>query len=463
MTTTVLSDETPRLPYEKPVILRHQTGLANKFGAGVARPTLAAVDGVSAQDLLQQYGSPLFVFSERTLRRRFREAQRAFTLRYPNVQFSWSYKTNYLDAVCRIFHDEGATAEVVSEFEYDMARRLGVPGRDIRFNGPYKPREVLERATAEGAEIHVDGFDELYALEEIAKARGKTLPVTLRINMDTGIYPQWTRFGFNLESGEALSAVRRMHAGGHLRLAGLHTHVGTFILDAAAYGKAAGKLAALAIQAEQRYGFVVESIDLGGGFASKSVLHTQYAEDVPTIDEYAEAITGALLEAGFPPGRLPKLVLETGRALVDDAGTLLTRVVQNRRLPTGVRAIDVDAGVNVLFTAYWYRLDVVPVRDPGGLYEETIVYGPLCMNIDVVRPSVLLPPLDVGDALAIRPVGAYNVTQWMQFIRTRPAVVLVGEGGEVDVIRVAEDLDAVKRYERLPDRLRQRDLLRGAE
>jgi diaminopimelate decarboxylase len=131
-------------------------------------------------------------------------------------------------------------------------------------------------------------------------------------------------------------------------------------------------------------------------------------------------------------------------------------VVQNRRLPTGVRAIDIDAGVNVLFTAYWYRMDVVPVRDPGGLYEETIVYGPLCMNIDVVRPSVLLPPLDVGDALAVRPVGAYNVTQWMQFIRMRPAVVLVGEGGEVDVIRQAEDLDAVKRYERLPERLRKR-------
>lgn len=447
---------TKRLPYEKPIILRHQVGLANKFGAGVARPTLGEIDGVACDELLEEHGSPLFVFSERTIRRRYREALRAFTLRYPNVQFAWSYKTNYLDAICQIYHQEGSTAEVVSEYEYDMARRLGIPGRDIRFNGPMKSREVLERTTAEGADIHVDGFDELYALEEIAKERGKPIGITLRLNMDTGIHPQWTRFGFNLESGEALSAIRRMHAGGHLKLTGLHTHIGTFILDPNAYGVAAGKLAALAIEAEQKYGFVVESLDLGGGFASKSVLHSQYAEDVPTVDEYAEAITSALLEAGFPAGRLPKLVLESGRGLIDEAGTLLTRVIQNRRLPTGVRAIDIDGGVNILFTAYWYRMNVVPTRDPGGLYEESIVYGPLCMNIDVVRPQVLLPPLDVGDALAVYPVGAYNVTQWMQFIRMRPAVVLVGEDGAVDVIRVAEDLDAVKRYERLPERLRPR-------
>lgn len=443
-----------RLPYQRPTILRHQSGLANKFGPGLSRPTYPHIDGVAASELLEAHGSPLFVFSERTLRRRIREATRAFSQRYPNFRFAWSYKTNYLDAICRIFHQEGASAEVVSEYEYEMARRLGIPGREIRFNGPYKPLESLEKATAEGAEIHVDGFDELYALEGIAKKRGKPLGVTLRINMDTGIHPQWTRFGFNLENGEALSAIRRMHAGGHLTLSGLHTHIGTFILAPEAYGTAATRLAELAIEAEQSYGFQVETIDLGGGFASKSVLHSQYAEDVPSIDEYAESITGALLAAKFPGGRLPALVMETGRALVDEAGVLLSRVIANRRLPNGTKAIAIDAGVNVLFTAYWYRMNIQPVKDPGGMYEETVVFGPLCMNIDVVRPTVLLPPMEVGDAVVVHPVGAYNVTQWMQFIRMRPAIALVGEDGSVDVIREAEDLDAVKRYERLPERLR---------
>ena len=126
----------------------------------------------------------------------------------------------------------------------------------------------------------------------------------------------------------------------------------------------------------------------------------------------------------------------------------------NRRLPTGTKAMVLDAGVGILFTAYWYRINVVPVSDPGGMYEETTIFGPLCMNIDIVRPNVLLPPLDVGAAVALHPVGAYNVTQWMQFIHMRPAVVLVAESGDVEVIRVAEDVDAIKRYERLPERLK---------
>lgn len=100
---------------------------------------------------------------------------------------------------------------------------------------------------------------------------------------------------------------------------------------------------------------------------------------------------------------------------------------------------------------------MLPVADAGGMLEEATVFGPLCMNIDVVRPSVLLPPLDAGDLLAVRPVGAYNVTQWLQFIHLRPPVLLLGEDGQVEVIREAETLDAMKGPERLPDRLRLRD------
>ncbi len=445
-----------RRPYERPIILRHQTGLANKFGRGPGRRSLSHIDGVPVRDLIERYGTPLFVFSERTLRRTMREAKRAFNLRYPKVQFAWSYKTNYLDAVCRIFHDEGSWAEVVSEYEYEMARRLGVPGKNILFNGPYKPRPALELAVSEGAHIHVDHYDELYTLEEIAKERGEEVPVTLRLNMDTGIYPSWDRFGFNLDNGEAMDAARRIKAGGRLRLRGLHAHIGTFILDPEAYGRLAAKMAAFARRLDQEQGIVIESLDFGGGLPSRNTLHSQYAPGTdasPSIDRYAEAITSALLAAGFPNDRLPTLFLESGRALVDEAGYLLTRVAGHKRLPNGTRSLVIDAGVNILFTSFWYRHEVLPTVESGGMLEETVLYGPLCMNIDVVRPSVLLPPMESGDSLVIRPVGAYNVTQWMQFIRMRPPVVLIGEGGEIDVIRDAETVAVVKGPEHLPDRL----------
>ena len=445
-----------RLPYEKPTILKHVSGLANKFGKAPTRQSIERIDGVPVEDLIERFGSPLYVFSEHRIRQRYREVHRAFALRYPKVHFSWSYKTNYLDAICRIYHQEGSWAEVVSEVEYGMARRLGVPPQHILFNGPYKPLESLKATIKEGCKLHIDHYDELYTVERIARELGRKVPVAIRVNMDTGIHPRWDRFGFNLDNGEALDAIRRLHAGGHLTLEGIHSHIGTFILDPQAYGRAAEKIARLAREVRRETGMKVSYLDLGGGFASKSTLHAQYSpgEDAsPPVDEYAEAITSALLSAGFPTDELPTLMLETGRALIDDAGFMITRVVGNKRLANGARAIVIDAGVNVLFTSFWYRHDVLPVIDRGGMLEDTTVYGPLCMNIDVVRPSVMLPPLEPGDPLVIRPVGAYNMTQSMQFIRLRPTAVLIGPNREIDVIRRAETLDDVKGPERCPERL----------
>lgn len=445
-----------KLSYEKPTIIKHTSGLGNKFGRGVTRRTLSRIDGVPVSDLVEKFGTPLFVFSEHRMQQKYREAYRAFSLRYPKVQFAWSYKTNYLDAVCTIFHREGSYAEVVSAMEYQMARRLGIPGDRIIFNGPYKPREVLKRAFQDGAKVHVDHYEELYTAESIAKELGQKLPIAIRVNMDTGIYPQWDRFGFNLDSGEAMDAVRRIYAAGKLELVGLHAHIGTFVLEPEAYGHAARKMSAFVKDITKETGASIEYLDLGGGFASRSTLHEQYAPGIdgsPPLDDYAEALTGPLLAAGFRQDNLPTLILETGRALVDEAGFLLCRVVGNKRLADGTRSIIVDAGVNILFTSFWYRHEVLPAIDRGGMLEETVVYGPLCMNIDVVRPSILLPPLEAGDTLVVRPVGAYNVTQWMQFIHLRPSVVLVGKNGEIDLIRRAETVDYVKQPETLPKRL----------
>ncbi len=443
-------------PYEKPSIVKHSAQLGNKFGRGVSRRTLSRIDGVPVEDLIDRYGSPLFVFSEHRLRQKYREACRAFSLRYPKVQLAWSYKTNYLDAICRVYHQEGAWAEVVSELEYEMATRNGVRGSDIVYNGPLKSEASLRRAFTEKAKVHIDHYEELYLAEKIAAEMGRVIPVSIRVNMDTGIFPRWDRFGFNYDNGEALDVARRIHAGESLTLEGLHCHIGTFVLEPEAYGRAATKLALLGKRILQETGMEIRYLDLGGGFASRNTLHEQYApgaDGSPPIDDYAEAITSALLAANFRPDEMPTLILETGRALVDEAGFLLARVVGNKRLADGMRALIIDAGVNILFTSNWYRHDVLPVHDRGGILEETAVYGPLCMNIDVVRPSVLLPPLEPGDALVIRPVGAYNVTQWMQFIHARPPVVLLSENGSADVIREAETLEDIKGPERLPARL----------
>ncbi len=441
--------------YEKPVIIRVESGFSK---AGVPLPkqrVRKSIGGVSINELVNKYGSPLFVFEEKSIRERYKRAYEAFSTRYPNVEFGWSYKTNYLKAICAVFHQEGAIAEVVSEFEYQKARELGIEGKDIIYNGPYKPYDSLMRAVKEGAKIHIDTFEEINDLERIAKELKKEVPVAIRLNMDTGVYPQWSRFGFNIESGQAMDAVKRIEAGGVLRLNGLHAHIGTFMLDPHAYYVETSKMVQFMNSVETKSGFSIEYIDVGGGFASKNRLKGIYQPPeivVPSIDDYAEAITSAIYE-NIHGNRYPKLYLETGRHLIDEAGYLVTSVVASKTLPDSRRSYIVDAGVNLLYTYFWYKFNIELTEEKSGISEPSVINGPLCMNIDVIEDSILLPRLKRGDMLVISPVGAYNVTQWMQFIRYRPRVLMVMEDGSVEIIRESEDLSDIERREKLPKKL----------
>jgi diaminopimelate decarboxylase len=114
----------------------------------------------------------------------------------------------------------------------------------------------------------------------------------------------------------------------------------------------------------------------------------------------------------------------------------------------------VDAGINMLYSGNWYRFNVKPTKASREAASQPVkIYGCLCMNIDVIREQASLPAMTTGDHLVLHPVGAYNITQSMQFITYRPAVVMIGLDGRVDVIREREDLDYVQRLERVPDHL----------
>jgi diaminopimelate decarboxylase len=439
--------------YERPVLARHQVGAMNKFSRVRAMEPQTHIAGVRVDELVEKYGSPLFVFSQKTLVARYRELRDAFARRFARVRIAWSYKTNYLDAICGAFHREGAWAEVVSIFEWEKARHLGIAGDHIHFNGPLKTEAVLRRVVPEGTIVHLDNFDELALLERIAEELGIAPKVAIRVNLAVEAIPAWSRFGFNFENGQARTAAARIVAGGKLTLTGLHCHLGTCILDPRAYRDQAMKLTALANELRQAHGLLLSFIDIGGGFPSHSKLKAQYLpgeQTSPSFDRYAEACAEGMAGLEYPPGQEPTIVLESGRALIDDAGSMVTTVLANKRMPDGQRGLVIDAGVNVLFTSYWYEHDIVPAQPFGGLSEPTVMYGPLCMNIDVVRDTMSFPPMHVGDRLVVRSVGAYNVTQWMQFITYRPAVVMVSPSGEHAVIRRAETLETILEPEQVP-------------
>ena len=291
-----------KIRYERPAIKKLETGMPNKFGTRTEYQPMTHIDGLAVKDLIKEYGSPLFVISEKTIRSTIKKAKKTFETRYPRVQFAWSYKTNYLNAVCHIFHQEGSWAEVVSGFEYDKAIALGVDGKKIIFNGPEKSEEDLTKAITNDSLIHIDHLDELYSISELAEKLKLRPRVAIRVNMDTGVYPMWDRFGFNYENGQAWDAINKIMHSGKMELVGLHCHIGTFMLAPSAYGIAASKLAELAISVEQKFKHEIKYIDLGGGFASKNTLKGSYLPGIdtnPTFDDFAEVIATALLNSNF--------------------------------------------------------------------------------------------------------------------------------------------------------------------
>jgi len=443
--------------FERPIIKKLNAGLPDKFGLKNRLDAITHIDDIGVNELINKFGSPLYVLSEKTIRRTYQEAHRAFTTRYPKVQFSWSYKTNYLDAVCRIFHSEGAWAEVVSGFEYQKALNNGVQGKHIIFNGPEKSQQDLILAVENQSLIHIDHFDELYTLIRISQNSVKRPKVAIRVNMDTGVYPQWDRFGFNFDNGEAWDALNRIMMSTTLDLVGLHTHIGTYMISVDAYKVAAQKLIVLTTKLRDKYNHHLKYIDMGGGFASKNTLKGAYlsgADTCPTFDDYADAITSVFMSADFLPEQLPVLILETGRALIDDAGYLLGTVLANKRLTNGQRATVIDIGINLLFTSFWYDHDIRPAQPVSDHTEETTIFGPLCMNIDVIRHNIMFPLLKKGDNVVIKRIGAYNMTQWLQFITYRPNIVLIDIDGNTHIIRKRENNETFTAQEIVPDYLK---------
>lgn len=416
-------------------------------------------------DLLARFGSPLFVVSESALRGLYRNFRDTFTEPGIETRVAYSYKTNYLPAVCAVLHEEGAWAEVVSGMEYGLARSLKMPPEEIIFNGPYKTREELQTALGQGSLVNIDNFDELEAVSQVANALSRPARVGIRINFRYGPAP-WTKFGFNEENGDAHDALERIAGNGNLKFESLHNHCGTFQLVYDIYARAIEALIRTARKARE-LGLEPHIVDVGGGFPSGNRLKPAF--DLPpghnrksdALFPYAEAVLGPLSKARELFGGTPTLILEPGRAIVDSAVQLLCTIIATKDIPDGGKAVVADGGVNLVPTAYWYDHKISPVQTKGadtkgedhGKLETVNVFGPLCMQIDVLRENVMLPPLEIGDPLVIGNVGAYCHTQSMQFIQARPATVMLGPDGP-EVIRRCETAADIFALDHVPKRLR---------
>lgn len=446
---------TSKTPYETPELGLISAGLATRTPHPSRRPaTMPRLGNHDVEALVRQFGSPLCVFDEDTLRGAYRSMLKAFNSRWPRTRIAWSVKTNYISAIAAVLRSEGAYGEVVSGFEYGICRDIGIPGAEIIFNGPWKSDSELRTAFSEGAQVNIDGRDELTRVLAIADTLDKPVRVGMRVNVRLN-YPPWDKFGFRVDEAGTLEAARAITRHPKLQLCGLHLHVGTYVPDVSLYRQGMSELVTLALILQRELNVTIETLDMGGGYATRNTLRgvmLQGMATAPSYDDYAQAITAPLLEAQGLFRQPPTLVLEPGRGLVDEAANFITTVLAVKHPQGSQKTAILDAGVHILPTAYWYEHEVRPVVDDGRALQHYRLAGLLCMQIDVLREQVVLPELSPGTRLVVRDVGAYNFSQSMQFIQLRPNYVMI-RGSEVHLVRAAEVPMDVRAAEQMPKHL----------
>ncbi|MEE8279515.1 MAG: diaminopimelate decarboxylase [Alphaproteobacteria bacterium] len=394
-----------------------------------------------------EVGTPLYCYSTAAIVDHYRAFAEAFAGQPATICYALKANSNL--AVVRTLAELGAGADVLSEGELKRALAAGVAPQRIVFSGVGKSRDELALALETGVlQINLESEPELEALSKIAAAKGVRAPVAIRVNpdVDAATHRKITtgrkenKFGIDLERARAVYAHAASLPG--MNIVGVATHIGSQITELAPFRDAFALLAKL-VEDLRADGHDIRRLDLGGG------LGIRYENEAPPPPrEYAAMVrdvTGAL---GC------EIVLEPGRALVGNAGVLLTSVLYLKKGASRTFVI-VDAAMNDLMRPSIYDAyhAITPVSAPEAGAEQTVVdvVGPVCETSDIFAKDRPLSVVQSGDLLAIRSAGAYGAVMASGY-NSRPLVaeVLV-KGGRFAVIRPRQSIDDVLGGERMPD------------
>jgi diaminopimelate decarboxylase len=393
-------------------------------------------DGVSLSDVAAAHDTPLYVYSAASIASRYRAADEAFAS-YPHAMH-YALKANSALAIVRLLRSLGSKVDANSGGEIDVALRAGFIPPEIVFTGVGKTRAELMQAIDLGVKtINAESEGELERIDAIARERQTRARVAIRVNPDidarshphisTGL--KTNKFGVSI--AEARDLCRRMRDRAGVEIVGLHTHVGSQIMDLEPLRRAAAAIVGLArdLLAD---GLAIEHLDLGGG------LGISYDGTVaPTAEEYAAAVLPVVRDSGLA------IILEPGRSIVGPAGALLTRVVDVKEQPGGKLFVILDAGMTelirpMLYSAY-HRIEPVETREGPAMLADVV--GPLCESSDTLGKDRRFPRPEVGDLFAVLDAGAYGSVMASNYNRrTLPPEVMV-QDGRTSVIRRRQTID----------------------
>ncbi len=414
-------------------------------------------EGVRVADIAKRVGTPAYIYSKKTLVDHYQKIRKAFKSIKPLTCFSVKANSNL--AILKILAEQGAGMDVVSGGELYRALKVGVSPRKIVYAGVGKSEKEIAAAIKAGILFfNAESVPELALIDRVAGRLRKKVNVCLRINPDVDPHTHkfittgkmTNKFGLDVQTAEELFLRAKIFS--HLRLTGLHIHIGSQITSFRPFVRAIKKVNVL-IERLKRKGVCLKYFNIGGG------LGIVYRNEKPqSAQEFARALLPLLKKTGL------KIILEPGRFIAGNSGILVARIVYLKNTPGKNFAI-VDAGMNdlirpSLYEAYHEILPIVrkskipptPRLRRAGEIRYDIV-GPICESGDFLAKHRNLPPLQAGGLLAVMSAGAYGFTMSSNYnSRPRVAEVLVNKN-RFTVVRTRESYADLVRHEIIPRKL----------
>jgi len=405
-------------------------------------------EDVPVRELAGEYGTPLFVYSHKTLERHFRAYDRAFK-GVPHI-ICFAAKANSNAAVIRTFSRLGGGADIVSGGELYRALRAGVDPRKIVYAGVGKTGEEIRYALRKGILMfNVESDEELIEIDRVAGTMKKKAPIALRVNpdIDPNTHPYIStgmkkhKFGIPIE--DALQYYMLARKLGNIEIVGIHKHIGSQITEVRPFEDALRRVLLLVEQLRDR-GIGIKYLDIGGG------LGIRYDDEEPPMpSDLASRLVPLLRKLDVT------VVLEPGRSLVGNAGIFVTKVLYTKK-GEGRDFIIVDGGMNDLIrpTLYSAYHEIVPVKKRRRKKILADIVGPICESGDFLGKEREFPAPEHGDLIAVMSAGAYGFSMSSNYnSRPRPAEVMVS-GNRHYLIRKRETLNDLHRGESIPDFLK---------
>lgn len=412
------------------------------------------IGGCDALSLAEKYGTPLYCLDEEVLRENCRLYKNALEESYGAGMVLYASKSLCTGAVLQIVNQEGLGLDVVSGGELYTAKTAGFPMEKVYFHGNNKTEEELSLALSLGVGHYVvDNSSELLRLNLLARDMGKTASVLLRIKPGIDAHTHDfirtgqidSKFGFALETGEALEAVELAIAMDNIEFCGIHCHIGSQIFETEPFCEAARVMLRFILEIETVFHVPVQQLNLGGGFG---IAYTKEDSPLP-YDEYCRKVSQVLRsEARRLHVDLPYILMEPGRSIAGPAGVTLYTVGSVKEIP-GVRTyVAVDGGMtdNPRYMLYGAKYDFVNAGCAGDEKTETVtIAGKCCESGDLLGEHVALQPVMAGDILAVSATGAYNYSMASHYNRIPNAAMVLIKDGNARVIVKREQYEDLAR------------------